>query len=139
MNKPLILVVDDSFLNRKFISDALSFEGIDVIEAGSGIEALDLLETESPSVIFLDIMMPVMDGFQFIEEMRKRGKEIPVIVVTADSSLHTRQRLYEMGIDRVLYKPVRYDELVAIAHNIEQMYPKSEKNEKETSHIRSGG
>lgn len=135
----MVLVVDDSFLNRKFISDSLSFEGIDVIEAGSGIEALDLLETENPSVIFLDIMMPVMDGIQFIEEMRKRGKEIPVIVVTADSSLHTRQRLFEMGIDKILYKPVRYDEIVAIAHNIEQMHPKSEKNEKETSHIRSGG
>lgn len=125
MNKPLVLVVDDSFLNRKFISDALSFEGIDVFEAGSGIEALEILETENPSVIFLDIMMPVMDGIQFIAEMRKRGKAIPVIVVTADSSLHTRQQLFELGIDKILYKPVRYDEILNIARNLEQQCSKS--------------
>jgi len=125
MNKPLVLVVDDSFLNRKFISDALSFEGIDVLEAGSGIEALEILETENPSVIFLDIMMPVMDGIQFIAEMRKRGKAIPVIVVTADSSLHTRQQLFELGIDKILYKPVRYDEILNIARNLEQQCSKS--------------
>lgn len=125
MRKPLVLVVDDSFLNRKFISDALSFEDIDVLEAGSGIEALEILETENPSVIFLDIMMPVMDGMQFIEEMRKRGKAIPVIVVTADSSLHTRQKLFELGIDKILYKPVRYDEIINIARNLEQQCSKS--------------
>ncbi|NLI24990.1 MAG: response regulator [Bacteroidales bacterium] len=125
MKKPLVLVVDDSFLNRKFISDALSFEDIDVLEAGSGIEALEILETENPSVIFLDIMMPVMDGMQFIEEMRKRGKAIPVIVVTADSSLHTRQKLFELGIDKILYKPVRYDEIINIARNLEQQCSKS--------------
>lgn len=125
MNKPLVLVVDDSFLNRKFISDALSFEGIDVFEAGSGIDALEILETENPSVIFLDIMMPVMDGIQFIAEMRKRGKAIPVIVVTADSSLHTRQQLFELGIDKILYKPVRYDEILNIARNLKQQCSKS--------------
>lgn len=125
MNKPLVLVVDDSFLNRKFISDALSFEGIEVLEAGSGLEALDILETENPTVIFLDIMMPVMDGLQFIEEMKKRGKNIPVIVITADSSLHTRQRLFELGIDKILYKPVRYDEILGIARNLEQQFSKS--------------
>jgi CheY-like chemotaxis protein len=125
MKKPLVLVVDDSFLNRKFISDALSFEDIDVLEAGSGIEALEILETENPSVIFLDIMMPVMDGMQFIEEMRKRGKAIPVIVVTADSSLNTRQKLFELGIDKILYKPVRYDEIINIARNLEQQCSKS--------------
>lgn len=125
MNKPLVLVVDDSFLNRKFISDALSFEGIEVLQAGSGLEALDILETENPTVIFLDIMMPVMDGLQFIEEMKKRGKNIPVIVITADSSLHTRQRLFELGIDKILYKPVRYDEILGIARNLEQQFSKS--------------
>ncbi|MGB9747953.1 MAG: response regulator [Bacteroidales bacterium] len=125
MNKPLVLVVDDSFLNRKFISDALSFEGIEVLEAGSGLEALDILETENPTVIFLDIMMPVMDGLQFIEEMKKRGKNIPVVVITADSSLHTRQRLFELGIDKILYKPVRYDEILGIARNLEEQFSKS--------------
>ncbi len=124
MNKPLVLVVDDSFLNRKFISDALSFEGIEVLEAGSGLEALDILETENPTVIFLDIMMPVMDGLQFIEEMKKRGKNIPVVVITADSSLHTRQRLFELGIDKILYKPVRYDEILGIARNLEEQFSK---------------
>jgi CheY-like chemotaxis protein/nitrogen-specific signal transduction histidine kinase len=82
---PRALVVDDLEENRTLLRRALENEGWHVREAENGREALARIDEEAPSLILLDLMMPVMDGFEFVVEMRKRGMkpEIPIVVVTA--------------------------------------------------------
>ena len=90
------LVVDDQAENREMLRRALEQEGWQVSEAENGRVALDRLAEEEISLILLDLMMPVMDGFEFVMEMRKveDWREIPIVVVTAkDLTDEDRQRL----------------------------------------------
>jgi len=90
------LVVDDKVENRQLLRRALENEGWQVSEAENGRVALEQLTDRAPSLILLDLMMPVMDGFEFVLEMRKRdvSRAIPIVVVTAkDLTDEERQRL----------------------------------------------
>jgi CheY-like chemotaxis protein len=79
------LVVDDKRENRELLRRALEQEGWEVNEAENGQVALEYLADEAPSLILLDLMMPVMDGFEFVMEMHKleSSQDIPIVVVTA--------------------------------------------------------
>jgi signal transduction histidine kinase/DNA-binding response OmpR family regulator len=90
-----VLVVDDNEEVRDMLRRALEREGWAVDEAENGRVALEMLERSQPALILLDLMMPVMDGFEFVMEMRKRpGTAIPIVVVTAkDLSEEERQQL----------------------------------------------
>jgi CheY-like chemotaxis protein len=90
------LVVDDKAENRQVLRRALENEGWQVSEAENGKVALGALADGAPSLILLDLMMPVMDGFEFVMEMRKRdaSRAIPIVVVTAkDVTDEERRRL----------------------------------------------
>jgi signal transduction histidine kinase/DNA-binding response OmpR family regulator len=90
------LVVDDKGANREVLRRALENEGWVVSEAENGRAALEKVASDGPSLILLDLMMPVMDGFEFVVEMRKRdgSKSIPIVVVTAkDITEEDRRRL----------------------------------------------
>jgi CheY-like chemotaxis protein len=90
------LVVDDKPENRDVLRRALEQEGWQVREAENGRAALESLGDEEPSLILLDLMMPVMDGFEFVMEMRKldSSSDIPIVVVTAmDITEKERKRL----------------------------------------------
>jgi CheY-like chemotaxis protein len=90
------LVVDDKSENREVLRRALESEGWQVSEAENGRVALAKLAEQAPSLILLDLMMPVMDGFEFVMEMRKLENSwaIPIVVVTAkDITDEDRQRL----------------------------------------------
>jgi CheY-like chemotaxis protein len=90
------LVVDDKADNRTVLRRALEKEGWQVSEAENGRVALECVAASSPSLILLDLMMPVMDGFEFVMEMRKRdaSRSIPIVVVTAkDLTEDDRRRL----------------------------------------------
>jgi len=80
-----VLVVDDDSQTRKMLRRILEKEHCNVAEAGHGREALDRVREKVPNLIVLDLMMPVMDGFEFIIELRKveTWRDIPVIVTTA--------------------------------------------------------
>jgi signal transduction histidine kinase/CheY-like chemotaxis protein len=90
------LVVDDKAENRDVLRRALEYEGWQVSEAENGRVALERVSEEQPSLILLDLMMPVMDGFEFVMAMRKRNasRSIPIVVVTAkDVTEEDRRRL----------------------------------------------
>ena len=90
------LVVDDKAENRELLRRALENEGWQVSEAENGQVGLERLADQTPSLILLDLMMPVMDGFEFVMEMRKMNapNAIPIVVVTAkDLTEEDRQRL----------------------------------------------
>ncbi|MCU0552764.1 MAG: response regulator [Leptolyngbya sp. Prado105] len=91
-----VMVVEDNTENREMISRQLIKAGWRVLEAENGRRAIDLLQVEQPAVILLDLMMPEMDGFEFIRELRQhpQWRSLPVIVLTAkDLSIEERQWL----------------------------------------------
>jgi CheY-like chemotaxis protein len=98
---PLALVVDDDTLTREMLRRDLSKAGWRVDEAGDGRQALQQLEQEIPAVILLDLMMPHLDGFAVIEQLRQHGEwqRIPVIVLTAkDLTLQEQQFLRQTSV-----------------------------------------
>jgi PAS domain S-box-containing protein len=91
-----VLVVDDDPKARRLLADVLTAEGLQVREASSGPEALAQLERQPPDLLLLDLLMPGMDGFRVVEEVRRRpeGRQLPIWIVTAkDLSAEDRQRL----------------------------------------------
>ena len=83
MARPSILVVDDQAEIRELVAAFLEGEGYLVRTARHGREALEVLQREIPALILLDLRMPVMDGWAFARELRRRGLWIPLVVMTA--------------------------------------------------------
>jgi len=111
--KTSALVVDDDRLLLRLIEINLGKTGIEVLLADSGREALRIAREERPDVILLDIMMPVMDGYQVMEELKatRETRDIPVIMLTARSGREDRMRCEEMGVAAYLTKPFSLEEL----------------------------
>lgn len=107
-----ILVIEDDLDIREALLAVLADEGYKVIGVANGREALQHLERGQPALILLDLMMPVMDGWQFREAQQrdKRLREIPVVVISADSE--ARQKLGVMGDVGFLRKPIELDLLL---------------------------
>lgn len=107
-----VLVVEDDHDIRESICEALTILGYSVQMAANGKEALDLLERISPPcMILLDLMMPVMDGWQFreVQSVHPRMKEIPVVVVSADN--HVAEKGRRLGAANHMKKPVDFRSL----------------------------
>ena len=106
-----MLVIDDDPDILQTLGLCLSSEGYRVLMAANGKEALDILDREHPSVILLDLMMPVMDGWQFVAELDHRGqRDVPLLILSADRSVQGHaQQLRASGH---LAKPFDLDELL---------------------------
>jgi signal transduction histidine kinase len=104
---PRILVVDDNALNRNVLSRRLERQGYDVYEAANGEAALDRIATEGFDLVLLDILMPVMDGFEVLARMRRdrRMRTVPVVVISALDEVASVVRAIEMGAEDYLFKP----------------------------------
>jgi signal transduction histidine kinase/CheY-like chemotaxis protein len=108
-----LLMVDDDDIGRRQMRTALEHRGWKVTEATDGRDALKRLNEARPDAIILDLMMPEMDGFEFLEEMRRKAewRDIPVVVVTArDLTAEDRDRL-NGGVERIIQKTDR-DEML---------------------------
>lgn len=113
MDKAKILVVDDESRMRKLVKDFLTREGYMVLEAGDGMEAMDLFYKDKEiSLIILDVMMPNMDGWQVCREVRENSK-VPVIMLTARSEERDELQGFELGVDEYISKPFSPKILVA--------------------------
>ena len=113
MNALKILVVDDESRMRKLVKDFLEREGFQVVEAGDGIEALDLFyKDKNIDLIVLDVMMPKMDGWEVCEEIRQNSK-IPIIMLTAKSDEKDELKGFDLGVDEYIAKPFSPKILVA--------------------------
>ncbi len=112
MIRPLVLVVDDDPDILDAICDILEGEGYRVSRARHGLEALDRVEEELPSIILLDLMMPVMDGLAFSQALRQRRTQhrIPIVVISADGN---PQKAAAVGAQGYLAKPFDIDALLA--------------------------
>jgi two-component system, NtrC family, sensor kinase len=106
-SRPRILVVDDNAANRNVLCRRLERQGYAVEQAANGEIALDRIATEAFDLVLLDILMPLMDGFEVLSRMRKdrRMRPVPVIVVSALDEIDSVVRAIEMGAEDYLFKP----------------------------------
>jgi len=107
-----VLIVDDDEIIRVFVKRILSKKfGMDVVVAVNGVDGLNVLESERPDVVFLDVTMPVMDGVEFLEIVKKNAelKNIPIIVMSAISDKSVVARMLQLGIVDYLLKPLDYE------------------------------
>ncbi len=107
-----ILVVDDKFSVQRLVGEYLEEQGYAVITANNGREALVVARNEEPDLILLDIMMPEMDGYEFIKTFR-REHDVPVILLTAKLEELDKVIGLELGADDYITKPFGMKELVA--------------------------
>ena len=107
-----VLVVDDEQRILNFLSSKLKVSGYEVLTASNGAEALEQVQAQEPDLVVLDIMMPKMDGFETLKELRTFSS-VPVIILSAKGSNVDKVKGLELGADDYLAKPFSPDELIA--------------------------
>ena len=113
MEQPRILVVDDESRMRKLVKDFLVRKGYEVLEAGDGVEALDIFYAEKQiDLLILDVMMPKMDGWELCKEIRKTSR-VPIIMLTARGDERDELLGFQLGVDEYISKPFSPKILVA--------------------------
>ena len=100
-----ILVVEDDVNTAKLMNTILSHAGYEVFHAGNGQESLDLMDTQHIDLIVLDVMMPVMDGYELLDQLRSVGNNIPVLMVTAKQLPADKRKGFLLGTDDYMVKP----------------------------------
>ena len=114
-----VLVVDDEEDVVEVIQDRLEAYGFAVVTAGTGVEALKKLSVERFDGVFLDVKMPEMGGIEALEEIRKRDRKIPVIIITSSSTREAAIEAMAKGANEYVLKPFEWEELKA---KIEKVY-----------------
>ncbi len=119
MNKKNILVVDDSEFVRKIVQAELG-GNYNVIQAENGKEALELLYTNAVSLIICDIIMPIMDGYEFVKLIKNDDnlKNIPVIMLTTESYDYTKSDFEKLGVAEYLVKPINSEKLNEVINKV---------------------
>lgn len=108
-----ILVVDDEPNIRELLSASLKFAGFEVATAEDGRAAIGTEEDFHPDLVVLDIMLPDMDGFEVLKELRKRDSDLPVLFLTAKDDVQDRVKGLSLGGDDYVTKPFSLEEVVA--------------------------
>ncbi len=113
MTKLKIMLIDDSSTNNILYSSILSDEGYEVVVYDNAKTALKHITKEKPALIILDLMMPGMDGFDFLDDLHKNSEisEVPVIMLTANASKESEIKAKAMGVKSFLTKPVGIKEI----------------------------
>jgi len=110
---PRILIVEDDDVIARGMTRHLAAAGFDAVTVGNGETGLARLRFERPDVCVLDLMLPGLDGWRFIEQARGEGIGTPIVVVSARGTEHDRVHALEIGADDYLVKPFSMKELVA--------------------------
>jgi CheY-like chemotaxis protein len=106
-----ILVVDDSKFSRNRAIEALRKAGHEVLEAPDGKVGLEVVAAHELDCVLLDMLMPVLDGPEFLGRLRAGGSSLPVVVVTADIQSSTRALCQGLGVSGFLQKPARGEDI----------------------------
>jgi two-component system OmpR family response regulator len=108
-----LLVVDDEPSIRELLTASLRFAGFDVVPAADGAEALKLAEQHRPDLVVLDVMLPDLDGFTVTRKLRERGRDMPVLFLTARDETADKIAGLTVGGDDYVTKPFSLEEVVA--------------------------
>lgn len=107
-----ILIVEDDPSILQLYSIVLKKAGYDTIEAQNGIEAWNVIEKEHIDLVITDVMMPEMDGYEFVRLLRKTDSLLPVLMITAKEDFSSKNKGFSLGIDDYMVKPVELNEMV---------------------------
>ncbi|MBI2870224.1 MAG: response regulator [Candidatus Omnitrophica bacterium] len=112
--KKKIFVVDDDVMNRKLSVDLLELHGMCAVTAQSGQELLQMLKTETPDLILMDINLPDMDGFELFKAVRakEKSRSVKVIAWTALAMREEQEKIRAAGFDRCIIKPIETKKFV---------------------------
>ena len=118
-----LLIVDDESHIRMLIEQTLEDledEGVELLFAENGQQALDIIQEEEPNLVFLDVMMPKMNGMEVCQKVKKELNlsHVYIILLTAKGQEVDRQKGLDMGADRYMTKPFDPDEMLTIAEEI---------------------
>lgn len=109
---PTILIVDDNPKICRLLEVFLKMEGFDVLLADDGSKVIPLLESHVVDLIIADIMMPNLDGYEMIKELRENQNQIPVLIVTAKSTFADKKQGFDLGADDYMTKPIDLEEML---------------------------
>lgn len=132
-----ILVVDDEVNIRNVIKEYAKFEGYEVEEAGNGMQAVEICKEKDFDIIIMDVMMPKLDGFSAIKEIRKT-KNIPVLMLSARGEEYDKLFGFEIGIDDYVVKPFSPKEVMARVAAITSRVKNNSTAEKEDKYVFKG-
>ena len=107
-----ILVAEDDKNIARLMKTLLNHAGYEVFTAENGVEALKLMDRQHVDLIVLDVMMPVMDGYEFTEKLRDCGNDTPILMVTAKHLPEEKCRGFLVGTDDYMVKPVNEEEML---------------------------
>lgn len=112
--RPSVMIIDDEKIVLELIKTQLGGLNVGFIEASDGKEAMYKLKLTTPHLIVCDIMMPKIDGFAFIKKVRRdpKTKSTPIIVITSDTSMKTRELAFQLGADDFITKPIMSEDFL---------------------------
>ena len=116
-----LLIVEDNGTNRLILNHKLSKMGFEVACAENGVEALGLLRQGKPDLILMDVSMPVMDGLEATQQIRKfdcEASSVPIVGFSAHNHAEIRQRCLDVGMDEFLCKPVQDKAMLATINRV---------------------
>ncbi|MEA3462059.1 MAG: response regulator, partial [Bacteroidota bacterium] len=117
-----ILLAEDNLINQKVAQSIFKNIGYEIEIAKNGAEAVELVEKQKFDVLFMDLLMPEMDGFQATEEIRAAGHKLPIVALSADETDETRKAAFEAGMNDYLMKPTRVE---SIKHLLIKLFSKT--------------
>jgi CheY-like chemotaxis protein len=106
-----ILIVDDAAFSRRMIRKFLQADNYEILEATNGREALETLENQPADGILTDLLMPDMDGFEFLRSLQEKRLKIPTIIISADIQESSRNICLELGAVAFINKPPKQEEV----------------------------
>lgn len=119
-----ILVTDDSKMARKMVIKTLTEilgENVEIHEATNGQEALDLYKQLLPNIVFLDLTMPVMDGFEALEKIKEFDNKAKVVVISADIQKLSMDKALQLGAFNFIKKPIDLEKMQQILSKINEL------------------
>ncbi|MCA1757476.1 MAG: response regulator [Bacteroidales bacterium] len=120
MDKKLILIIDDSSTNIVLLETVLSRNGYEVASARGAMEGIAKIKKRIPDLIYLDLIMPDVDGLRFMEIIHDNieWQDIPVVIISAISDGDIKKRSLKMGVTSYITKPVNIDRIVQVTREI---------------------
>lgn len=107
----LILIIDDAAFSRRMIRKFLQGDGYEILEAKNGQEGLEIVQKHQPNCVLVDLLMPEMNGYEFLQALQKEGLKVPTIIISADIQDGARHQSYNLGAVNFINTPPKENEL----------------------------
>ncbi len=114
MSKAKVLLVDDEAFNLDFLQQALEDENYEIFIAADGQEALKKIKSEQPDLVLLDLMMPIIDGFEVLQKVKEDDmlRDIPIIIISAEHDSKSVVKGIKQGAEDYMTKPITAAQLI---------------------------